>query len=88
VALILTSCGTEPEEEEGKTINCHRKSNLPPEREKEEAKEVYRRETTIWRHWLCILGADIPGFDEAFIQHMPLPLLHLTNEEMLLLATD
>jgi peptide/nickel transport system substrate-binding protein len=82
MALILTSC-TEPEEEEQETITVTGKVTLPPEREVEEDQETYSEKPQYGGIGIGILAADIPGFDEAFIQHYAASSLKLTNEEML-----
>jgi len=83
IALVLTSCGTETEEEqEGPTI-IHGVLTLPPERQVQQDTQVYTEKPKYGGIAVGFSAADVPGFDEAFIQHYAAGTLKLTNEEML-----
>ncbi|HEX9897002.1 MAG TPA: ABC transporter substrate-binding protein, partial [Dehalococcoidales bacterium] len=82
MALILASCGTEPEKVvKGPTI-IKGVVTLPPEREVKQDTQVYSEKPKYGGVATARIAADIAGFDEAFIQHYAAGTLKLTNEEM------
>jgi peptide/nickel transport system substrate-binding protein len=83
MSLVLTSCGTaEEEEEEGPTV-IKGVVTLPPEREKEQAGQVYTEKPQYDGVANIRLAADVAAFDEVFLQHYAATTLHITNEEMM-----
>jgi peptide/nickel transport system substrate-binding protein len=82
ISLVLVSCGTaEEEEEKGPTV-IKGVVTLPPERQVQQEPEVYTEKPQYGGIGVGVLASDIPGFDEAFIQHVYAVSLKLTNEEM------
>ena len=83
IALVLTSCGTQTEEEEKGPTVIKGTVTLPPEREKQEEEQVYTEKPQYGGFACGAITADVAGFDEAFIQHYAASTLHITNEEMM-----